>query len=62
VAGSIGGLLACGQTSASGGEPNGTLRERILGMQVAGADGVLTRSGGRVVKNVAGYDLHRLHP
>jgi glycolate oxidase FAD binding subunit len=31
-------------------------------MQVAAPDGVLTRSGGKVVKNVAGYDLHRLHP
>lgn len=60
--GSVGGLLACGETSPAAGEANGTLRERILGMQVATSEGIFTRSGGKVVKNVAGYDLHRLHP
>ena len=33
----------------------------LLGATVALPDGTLARSGGRVVKNVAGYDLHRLH-
>lgn len=39
----------------------GTMRDLVVGMEVIGADGVRTRSGGRVVKNVAGYDMHRLH-
>jgi glycolate oxidase FAD binding subunit len=60
--GTLGGLLACAHTSPLGGEINGTTRERLLGLQVAGVDGKLTRSGGRVVKNVAGYDMHRFHP
>jgi glycolate oxidase FAD binding subunit len=37
------------------------LRERLLGVQIADPSGRLTRSGGRVVKNVTGYDLHRMH-
>jgi glycolate oxidase FAD binding subunit len=36
------------------------LRDRILGMEIATSDGLVTRSGGRVVKNVAGYDVGRL--
>src|SRR5690606_12395324 len=33
----------------------------ILGMEVALPSGDRVRSGGRVVKNVTGYDMHRLH-
>jgi len=36
-------------------------REMVLGMKIVQPDGVITKSGGRVVKNVQGYDLHRLH-
>jgi glycolate oxidase FAD binding subunit len=61
AAGTAGGLVAAGFTAAGARGVHGLTRERVLGAQVAGADGVLTRSGGRVVKNVAGYDLHRLH-
>ena len=39
----------------------GTARDWLLGMRVVHADGTTTKSGGRVVKNVAGYDLHKLH-
>ncbi|MCS7168291.1 MAG: FAD-binding oxidoreductase [Gemmatales bacterium] len=39
----------------------GTWRDYVLGMVVVNDRGELTRSGGRVVKNVAGYDLHKLH-
>jgi glycolate oxidase FAD binding subunit len=59
--GTIGGLLATGWTAPEARESQGTLRERLLGVQIAGPDGKLTRSGGRVVKNVTGYDLHRMH-
>ena len=39
----------------------GGIRDWIIGMSVILADGTPTKSGGRVVKNVQGYDLHRLH-
>ncbi|HEU4597916.1 MAG TPA: FAD-linked oxidase C-terminal domain-containing protein [Pyrinomonadaceae bacterium] len=38
----------------------GLPRARVLGMRVALAGGTLIRAGGRVVKNVAGYDLCKL--
>ena len=55
----IGGILA---TNASG--PlrlrHGAARDMVLGMKVATTEGKLIKSGGRVVKNVAGYDLSKL--
>ncbi len=38
----------------------GGLRDLIIGMTVVLADGTIARTGGKVVKNVAGYDLHKL--
>lgn len=38
----------------------GSLRDLIIGMTLVLADGTIARSGGKVVKNVAGYDLHKL--
>lgn len=38
----------------------GAPRDQVLGLTVLRADGELVRAGGRVVKNVAGYDLVRL--
>ena len=35
-------------------------RDLVLGMTVALSDGALARSGGKVIKNVAGYDLAKL--
>lgn len=56
----IGGILA---TNSSGPRRYGygTIRDHLLGTRTVGADGVVTRSGGRVVKNVTGFDLHKLH-
>ncbi len=39
----------------------GTARDIVIGMSMIEPDGTLIKSGGRVVKNVAGYDLHKLY-
>jgi glycolate oxidase FAD binding subunit len=38
----------------------GGIRDQVLGVTLVRADGVVTRAGGKVVKNVAGYDLSKL--
>jgi len=38
----------------------GALRDLIIGVTIALSDGTLASSGGKVVKNVAGYDLPKL--
>jgi glycolate oxidase FAD binding subunit len=38
----------------------GTARDLVIGMTVVTADGGVVRAGGKVVKNVAGYDLPKL--
>ncbi len=55
----IGGLLA---TNDSGPLRHryGTPRDLVIGIQLATTDGVLSKAGGVVVKNVAGYDLSKL--
>lgn len=56
----IGGILA---TNASG--PSrlmyGSARDLVLGMRFVSSDGQLTKTGGKVVKNVVGYDLNKMH-
>ncbi len=39
----------------------GTLRDYVLGISVVNDEGQEVKAGGRVVKNVAGYDLCKLH-
>lgn len=39
----------------------GTIRDWVIGMRVVHADGSVSRTGGRVVKNVTGYDLGKLY-
>ena len=56
----IGGLLAVNASGASR-HAHGTLRDFTIGLRVVTGDGRLTRAGGRVVKNVAGYDLCKLY-
>ena len=56
----IGGLLATARSGAWRGNVPST-RDLILGMTVVMADGSIATSGGRVVKNVSGFDMHRLH-
>ena len=57
--GSLGGLLATAQDGPLD-LLYGRVRERLLGATVALPDGSLASGRGRVVKNVAGYDLPRL--
>jgi glycolate oxidase FAD binding subunit len=57
--GTVGGAIATNLADARRAS-SGPLRDRILGMEIATSDGVVTKSGGRVVKNVAGYDVGRL--
>ena len=38
----------------------GTSRDLLIGVTLVRADGVVAKAGGRVVKNVAGYDLGKL--
>lgn len=55
----IGGVIAAGISGLRRGRLYAT-RERILEVTMVTGDGRVVRSGGRVVKNVTGYDLHRL--
>lgn len=55
----IGGILATNDSGALR-LRYGSLRDLIIGITVALPDGTLATSGGKVVKNVAGYDLPKL--
>ena len=56
----LGGILA---SNASGPKRfrYGTARDVVIGLRVVQASGEVARSGGHVVKNVAGYDLNKLY-
>ena len=55
----VGGIVA---TNSSGPRRYryGTIRDLIIGITVVLADGTVAKAGGKVVKNVAGYDLSKL--
>ncbi len=55
----VGGVIA---TNGSGPRrlAYGSARDMVLGMHFVTADGTLAKSGGKVVKNVAGYDVAKL--
>ena len=56
----IGGLVATNSSSTIR-LRYGTARNQVLGMRVVLANGTVVKSGGKVVKNVAGYDLNKLY-
>jgi glycolate oxidase FAD binding subunit len=56
----IGGLLATGLTGPLR-LRYGSPRDFLIGIRVALPDGRLASAGGRVVKNVSGYDMMKLH-
>ncbi len=55
----VGGIVATND-SGSLRHRYGSLRDLVIGMTIVLADGTVAKSGGKVVKNVAGYDLHKL--
>lgn len=55
----IGGIVAANDSGPRR-QRHGAPRDLIIGMTLARADGVTAKSGGIVVKNVAGYDIARL--
>lgn len=57
--GTVGGLIATGHAGPLR-LSYGAVRDLLLGVTMVRADGVVARAGGRVVKNVAGYDLGKL--
>ena len=58
-AGTVGGAIA-GAAAGPRRLLYGTVRDLLIGVTIIRADGVLARAGGKVVKNVAGYDLGKL--
>src|SRR5215208_2405020 len=55
----IGGIIAA-NSSGPRRMRYGTIRDLIIGITVVLADGTVAKAGGKVVKNVAGYDLSKL--
>jgi glycolate oxidase FAD binding subunit len=56
----LGGVLA---TNASGPKRllYGTARDLLIGIKVVHADGAISKAGGKVAKNVTGYDMMKLY-
>jgi glycolate oxidase FAD binding subunit len=55
----IGGVVATGDSGPLR-HRYGGVRDLVIGITVALSDGTVARSGGKVIKNVAGYDLAKL--
>ena len=60
TAASLGAITACNSSGALR-LGFGTPRDYVIGLKLAHADGTESKSGGRVVKNVAGYDMNKLY-
>lgn len=55
----LGGIVATADTGALR-QRYGGIRDLLIGLSLVRSDGQIARAGGRVVKNVAGYDLMKL--
>lgn len=55
----VGGIVATGDSGALRHRYN-SVRDMVLGVELVRSDGTQVKAGGRVVKNVAGYDLMKL--
>ena len=58
-AATLGGIVATGDSGPLR-HRYGSARDLVVGMTVALSDGTLAKSGGKVIKNVAGYDIAKL--
>lgn len=56
----VGGTVASAVTGPRA-QAFGAVSDAILGLELVGGDGVASKCGGRVVKNVTGYDLAKLY-
>ena len=59
VGSTVGGMVAAGLAGPSR-AATGSLRDAVLGVTMLSGSGELMHFGGRVIKNVAGYDVSRL--
>jgi glycolate oxidase FAD binding subunit len=57
---SLGAIAACNSSGALR-LGFGTPRDYVIGLKLVHADGSESKSGGKVVKNVAGYDMNKLY-
>lgn len=55
----LGGVIATGDSGPLR-HRYGSVRDLVVGMTVALSDGTIAKSGGKVIKNVAGYDVAKL--
>lgn len=56
----LGGVIAAGRSGLDR-VAFGPVRHHVLGLRVMDGTGRVAHSGGRLVKNVTGFDLHRVH-
>ena len=57
---SLGAVVACNSSGALR-LGFGTPRDYVIGLRLVHADGIESKSGGKVVKNVAGYDMNKIY-
>ncbi len=56
----LGGIVAC-NSSGPIRFRYGTVRDMLIGVKIVHADGTATKAGGKLVKNVTGYDMCKLY-